>query len=185
MKSEEFAELLPEVYRRTRRDGGPLDALLGVMEAFHDPAERQLERVDETLDPHRAPPEFVAYLAGWVDLDWLFREPTRRGAPVQAESALLTSDLGRLRSLVAAAAELSHWRGTKRGLLHFMELATGLDGFEVEEDGGGDGSRPYHMTVRAPPGARRWRAVLERVVRMEKPAHMTHELVVREPEPEG
>lgn len=186
MRRGEIAELLPEVYRRALGDGGPLDVLLEIMEAYQHPAARWRDRIDEILDPHRAPPEFVAYLAGWVDLDWLFREPTRRGHPVQEGSPLLTSDLGRLRLLVARASELARWRGTKRGLLRFLELATGLEGFEVVEDRGPgkEGRGSHHITVRAPPEASPWRPVIDRVIRAEKPAHLTHDLTIREPETE-
>lgn len=186
MKKEEIARLLPEIYRRTREEGGVLDALLAVMESFHDPVEQELEGLAETLDPHRTSDEFVPFLAGWVDLDRLFREPADRRRTVREQSPLLTTDLGRLRVLVSAASELSRWRGTKRGLVRFMELATGLEGFRVEEHGGPDEpeGRPYHITVRAPAEAERWRRVLERIVRMEKPAHVTHELVVDQPEEE-
>lgn len=186
MRQDEIARLLPEIYRRTRRGDGPLDAVLEVLEAFHDPAEQKLERLDEFLDPVRADDEFVPYLAGWVDLDRLFREEGAADGELRQRSPLISSDLGRLRALVRAAARLSQWRGTKRGLMSFMELATGVEGFEViEQEGGEEGGRPYHITVRAPPEADRWRSVLERIVATEKPAHVTHDLVIEEPEQEG
>ena len=40
-----------------------------------------------------------------------------------------------LRELIAAAAQLSQWRGTAQGLQRFLETATGIEGFELDEEG--------------------------------------------------
>jgi hypothetical protein len=83
-----------------------------------------------------------------------------------------------LRELIAAAAFLSQWRGTAKGLLRFLETATGVEGFEIEEharDANGQ-PQPFHILVRAPAEAERYRGLVERIIEAEKPAYVTYEL---------
>jgi phage tail-like protein len=176
MKREEIERLLPRVFRRTLRPGGPLFALLEVMEAMHEPSEAALRQLDAALDPRRAPDAFVPFLARWLDLDRLFeRRPAARGPRAAAP---LTTGLGRLRELVAAAARLSQWRGTARGLREFLETATGTPGFEIDEQvSQADGRpRPFHVRIRAPASTAAHRALIERIIEQEKPAAVTFEL---------
>jgi hypothetical protein len=115
-------------------------------------------------------------LARWLDLDRLFeRRPTGEDLPLRQ---LMPAGLGRLRELIAMAAELSKWRGTKRGLLLFLQTATGLQGFEVDEKVPGDDGlpRPFHLRVKVPPGGLELKGLIERIVSSEKPAYVTYEL---------
>jgi phage tail-like protein len=178
MKRKEIERLLPAVFQRTLREGNPLVALLEVMEALHEPSEAELERLDATLDPRRTSEEFVPFLARWVDLEWLLDKPPGRRAASSSLRNPITTGPGRLRELVAAAAHLSQWRGTAKGLLLFLETATGVQGFEVEEevskpDGG---TIPYHIHVRAPQSTASHKTLIERIIEMEKPAYVTYEL---------
>jgi phage tail-like protein len=184
MKREEIERLLPRVFRRTVRPGGPLLALLEVMEALHEPSEAALRRLDAALDPRRAPDAFVPFLAHWLDLDRLFEQrPAQGGAPATAP---ITTGLGRLREVVAAAARLSQWRGTARGLQAFLETATGTPGFAIDEQvSGADGRpRPFHVRIRAPAGTAVHRALIERIIEQEKPAAVTFELEFGQAGPE-
>lgn len=199
MRAADVERMLPGVFQQAAVPGQPLGALLQVMEALHQPAEEVLDRVDAYLDPRRAPDEFVTLLARWVDLDRLFREgaatraAAQRGASPAGGAGATARGNGdgevatgippaRLRLLVRAAARLSQWRGTRRGLREFLELATGVEGFDLREnvrsgDGtGGTVEAPYHLWVAAPAAAEPYRALVDRVVRSEKPAYMTHEL---------
>ena len=162
MRAEEILQLLPSVIRRAADDGSPLWALLGVMEGMHAPSERALAELDETCDPWRAEPRFIAYLARWLNLSELPLSP----------------DSSRLRALIAAAATLHQKRGTRIGLLTFLELATGLKGFEIEETVQGDDGRvlPFHIRVLAPAEATAHARLIDAVVRLEKPAHVTCEV---------
>jgi len=177
MKRREIEDLIPWVLRRTLQTGSPLAALLAAMEGLHEPSERVLERLDVALDPRRAGDAFVPYLARWVDLERLLEDETGRVEQVAGRPPLATG-LGYLRELVAAAAHLSQWRGTARGLLLFLETATGAKGFELDEQvPGPDGRvRPFHLCVRVPESAARYRSLIERIVQMEKPAYVTYEL---------
>lgn len=182
MKRREIEDLLPWVFRRTLQPGSPLAALLAIMEALHEPSERVLERIDVALDPRRTGDAFVPYLARWVDLERLLEDESGR-IEVVAGRPLLPTGLGYLRELVAAAAHLSQWRGTARGLLLFLETATGTKGFELDEQvPGPDGRpRPFHLRVRAPQSTARYRTLIERIIRMEKPAYVTYELELAVP----
>ncbi len=176
MKQAEIQALLPEIFQRTAREGGPLTLLLEVMEALHEPAEAVLAELDRYFDPYRAPDDFVPMLATWVDLGSLIREAPEAFPEAVVEP--LPTGIGRLRALVDAAAYLSQWRGTARGLLRFLETATGADGFVIDEAVADEQGqlRPYHLRVTAPAGTAPYRAMLEAIVELEKPAYVTYEL---------
>lgn len=175
MKSEAIARLLPEVFQRTYRPVTPLAALLDVMEDMQDPVERTLDDLDATFDPRRTTDAFVPFLAQWVDLDPIL---AAQGAPSAPPIPTLPSGHGRLRELVAAAAELARLRGTALGLQTFLEKATGYAGFVIEEGAGGSNgaSHPFHFTVRAPAESQQFEPLIRTVITMEKPAHATCEL---------
>ena len=184
MDSESIARLLPGVFQTALHPIAAgvvepdrrLSATLGVMETLHEPVETVLHDLDHYLDPRLARADFVPYLAGWVDLDWLLV-----AAPSEplATTPSLASGLGTLRELVAAAAELARWRGTARGLLRFLDTATGTPGFAIEENVSGDERtpRPFHLRIVAPAEAAVYRPLIERVIVAEKPAYATYELV--------
>lgn len=177
MKQSEIAALLPEIFRRTIQPDSPLDALLQVMEALHEPSEEVLATLDRFFDPYRTPERFVPFLATWVDLTPLLREVAEI---FEAEAPPpLSSGAGRLRELVALAAYLSQWRGTRHGLQRFLETATGIGGFEIDEQVVDEVTRqvrPYHIRIRAPQATAQFRPLLEKIVELEKPAYVTYEL---------
>lgn len=151
-------------------------ALLAVMEQMHAPAEEVLASLDMAFDPRRTPDAFVPFLATWVDLASLLRD-LPPSSPIDA----LSTGTGRLRELVAAAAYLSQWRGTRRGLLRFLETATGVTGFDVNETVVEDGRvAPYHLQITAPASVKPYRSLLERIIEMEKPAYVTYKLLFAE-----
>lgn len=166
MRSPDIQRLLPGVFQRTVQPASPLAALLEAMEALHAPSEAVLGTLESHFDPRRAPERFVPFLAHWVGMD----------LPV-------TTGLGRLRELVAAAVEISRWRGTARGLRLFLTTATGRTDFDVDESvPDEDGKpRPFHVRVRAPAEVSAHRLLLERIIEREKPAYVTYELLFRQP----
>ena len=175
MKRSEVERLLPAVFQRAAdRPDGPLNSLLQVMADLPQPSEDVLARIETYFDPRRAPDRFVPYLAQWVDLGWLLTEPAATDASAPRS---LPSGLGLLRELIAAAAYLAKWRGTKRGLLRFLQIATGLKGFDLAENVAANHQpRPYHLWVRAPKEAATYQAMLVRIIESEKPAYVTYEL---------
>ncbi|MDQ3896444.1 MAG: phage tail protein [Actinomycetota bacterium] len=175
MQRARIERLLPAVVQRTVFPGTPLAAVLSAMEALHARPEAALDDLPAAFDPYRAPDRFVPFLAQWVDLDRLVVFDA-------AGESTVPTGRGHLRNLVAVAAELSRWRGTARGLVRMLEVATGLAGFVVEEQTTWpDGRpRPYHLRVRAPAEASPYRAFVEHLVRSEKPAYVTAEVVFEE-----
>jgi phage tail-like protein len=176
MKQNEIEALLPEIFRRTILPGTLLDALLAVMEDLHQPSEAVLDDLDSFFDPYRAPEPFVRFLADWVDLTRLLREAHEIFEP---DAPPLPSGSGRLRELVSLAAHLSQWRGTRYGLQRFLETATGVDGFEIDEqpmDRSTGEIRPFHIQIRAPQATQHFQPMLEKIIEMEKPAYVTYTL---------
>ncbi|MGH9879962.1 MAG: phage tail protein [Pyrinomonadaceae bacterium] len=183
MQQSEIRQLLPEIFQRTLREGNPLTALLGVMEALHAPSEAVLDRLDAMFNPRRTTDPFVPFLAYWVDLDRLFEEEPTGKWQVGFSRHPMTSGLGRLRELIATAAYLSQWRGTKKGLLLFLQTATGSEDFNIDEqvpDKNGE-PRPFHIKVTAPAESAPHEHLIERIIELEKPAYVTYELVFAPP----
>jgi phage tail-like protein len=179
MKQTEIASLLPGIFQRTLRPNSVLATLLAIMESMHAPSEDVLQHLDGFFDPYRTPDHFVAYLSGWVDLERLLAETPEERA-MTAVSPLPTG-LGRLRELVAAAAYLSQWRGTKKGLQRFLETAIGIPGFEIDEHVIEAGRpKPFHIHIRAPQGSAPYRVIIERIIEQEKPAYVTYDLEIAE-----
>jgi phage tail-like protein len=177
MERDEIIRLLPEVYQRTLVDGSPLASLLDVMAGLIAPAEVLLDHLDDVFSPYRTPDECLAMLASWMDLA-RFLAPGA-GESVDGRGALISSGDGHLRNVVATALTLSQWRGTNTGLCHFLETATGLGGFRIDDrvaDGAG-GVRPFHIRIAAPAAAAGHEALIRRIARQEKPAYVTYELV--------
>jgi phage tail-like protein len=174
MKQSEIAQLFPAVFQRTLHAGNPLTALLEIMETLQAADEAVLARVDAIFDPRRTFDRFVPYLAYWVDLTRLFDNP---GSDDPFAGGTIASGLGRLRELIASAAYLSQWRGTKKGLLLFLQTATGLTDFEIMENVDfAEKPRQFHLGVRGPREAAPYRELIERIVELEKPAYVTYEL---------
>jgi phage tail-like protein len=177
MKKEQIKRLLPAVFQSAVEPGNPLSAILDVMEMMHGASESALDSLDANFDPYRAPDAFVPYLASWVDLEGLLDVPRSSG-----ESSLpipsLSTGLGRLRELTAAAVTLSQWRGTPAGLCQFLEKATGATGFSVDERVAGDDGKikPFHIRIGIPKELVKNRILIERIVELEKPAYVTYEL---------
>ena len=174
MKSADIDRLLPGVFQQTLEDDhGPLRALLNVMEDLHEPVEGRLQAVDAIFDPYRTPDAFVAFLSGWLDLDYLLIQ-----GPPAAGGYVLPSGIGNLRELIRAGSDLMRWRGTAGGLLRFLETATGVTGFHIEDqvpDAAGL-PRPFHIRVDLPAEAEPYRSLIDVIVRAERPAHVTYEL---------
>jgi phage tail-like protein len=178
MKHEEIENLLPHVFQQTLRAGGPLKALLEVMELLHEPAEAVLAQLETYFNAYGTPDIFVPYLACWVDLDRFYPFYSAQPMEIQRTVDPISSGTGQLRELIAAAAYLSQWRGTAKGLKLFLETATGMNGFELLENVADENGnpRPFHIRIVAPPDAEAYIALIERIVKQEKPAYVSYEL---------
>ena len=175
MRSAEIARLLPWVFQRTLAPASPLDALLAAMEGLHAPSDEALSGIDRYFDPRRAPDNFVPFLARWVDLERVLVRPADRYYAAGAGEEPIQSGVGHLRELVASAAFLSRWRGTASGILRFLEVATGIGGFAVDEQ---VPDRPFFVRITMPKAAEPYEAMVRRIIELEKPAHLDYELTV-------
>jgi phage tail-like protein len=181
VRRSEIERLLPRIFQRTAVAGSPLYALLEVMEALHEPSEDVLRRLDSTLDPRRTAHDFVPFLARWVFLGRLLDGASPGGQPTDLY-ARWTTGPGRLRELVARAAELARLRGTTQGLLRFLETAIGIPGFEIDERVPGPHGQalPFHFLVRAPAAAAPHARLIRRIIEEEKPAYTTYDFTFQE-----
>lgn len=160
--------LLPANFRRAVLPGSPLAALLDVMEALHAPSEEVLAGLDRYFDSRRTPDRFVPTLARWLD-----QGPLLDRVGDELGEGEFPSGNGRLREVVALAAYFSRWRGTRRGMIAYLEVGTGVRGFDVVEHAGG---RPFHLRFIAPAAAEPYRTLVEAIIEQEKPAYTTYEL---------
>ena len=174
MKQEAIKLLMPAMFRLAAGKNTPLDAVFSVMEALHDQTETTLRKIDAVFDPLRTNERFVPYLAGWVDLDWVVRgDETAAG---YGQSAIPTEHF---RKLVSLAWYLSKWRGTAAGLKLFLETATGVEGFSIDERPIDNQGRiiPFHIEITVPEAAADRRHLVERIIENEKPAYVTYRIV--------
>jgi phage tail-like protein len=163
--------VLPEVFQASAGSSTPLRALAAAADDLQRPVFEVLDTIHHVVDPYRAPGNLVPYLSQWVDLDWLI---------IQSPDASGARHLGvasaRQRDLIANAADLSARRGTPAGMVRFLHLATGADGFEVEDVRG-----QFHVVVRVPAEAADQIDLVRRIVAAIKPAHITEEVVLAVP----
>src|ERR1019366_1972667 len=161
MKLTEILPLLPEVFQRGSLPGSPLLALLQTMEDMHAPSEQIIGNIERVFSARHTSEAFLFFLARWVDLDRLI-EPEKRSLRQQLPE--FPPGTGHLRELIASAAYLSRWRGTRKGLCLFLETATGIPGFQIDEGPADEHGipRPFHIRVNAPASAAGYRTMIER-----------------------
>lgn len=179
MNAREIAAFLPAVFREAITSDPTLQALLEAMAGLQDPVETRLADVRAIFNPLVTDERFTPMLARWVDLVWLYaNDDDDLGSMLQAgmDSSILP---GRLRVLIRASHILAAERGTAQGLVGFLEIATGVKGFFVEDAAGG--GMPFHFFVHVPRAAAAQAALIARIVNAEKPAHATWESVASEP----
>ncbi|GGI74013.1 hypothetical protein GCM10007973_08540 [Polymorphobacter multimanifer] len=168
MEPSRILHYLPENYQAAgARQDGPLLALLAAMDAMHEQVEALLQDIDTIVSPHAAPNDaLVLLMASWLGLDRYLdgtADSPGKGTPS------FRAGTRQLRLLEAETARLGRARGTRGALTRQLELATGLTGFEINDDDG----RPCHLDVRAPAAARPLAKLVERIIEGERPAHAT------------
>ena len=139
------------------------------MASFVTPLEDRMRSLDVLYDAERTEARFVEFLAQCVNLGWA------HDAGIEQSN---------LRRLIANSRELSLFRGTVEGLRRFLEIATGIAGFEIyegaqQETASGICFRPFHLRVLYPAQAAAQANMIARIVEHEKPAYMTFEVEER------
>lgn len=149
-----YLELLPGIYH----DSDFIARFLLIFEHILSPIERTVGNSADYLDPGLTPADFVPWLGSWLGVVVDVRVPEERR-----------------RELVRQAPELYRWRGTKRGLAHYLRLYTGVEP-EISEPGlseiAANRALAFRFTVRlhVPRGQQVARALVETIIDSEKPA---------------
>ncbi len=105
MAQSSYLEFLPAFYR----DNEFMGQFLMIFESILKPIENTVNNIPLYFDPRISPEELLPWLGSWLDL-----------------ALDATLPLSRRRQLVASAAELYRWRGTKRGLIEYLRICTGV-----------------------------------------------------------
>jgi len=129
-----------------------------VFETILGPIERTVANIPYLFDPHLVPREMLPWLGSWLGLALDERWPEERR-----------------RELLASAARLYAWRGTRRGLSEFIRLYTGVTPEIIEPtptEVSANRDLAFRVTVRLrpPAGVVIDREILERIIDAEKPA---------------
>ncbi len=178
---------LPALYA----DNDLMARFLMLFESFWAPIERQIEHLPYYFDSKLTPPDFLPWLASWLDLALDPRWPEERR-----------------RELIRSAVRLYRMRGTRRGLRIFLKLYTGVEPQITEHRAKnfilgagallgpgvalGEGNKPHTFTVvmRLPPieeseeegeehvahQERDRRQIIRDIIEAEKPAHTDYTL---------
>lgn len=164
-RKSSYLECLPAIYS----DDDFMGRFLLVFEEIMGPIERIADNRHHYFDTRLAPPDMLPWLAQWVGLvlDERWSEERRR-------------------QLIRAAVELYSWRGTKRGLREMIRLYTGCEA-KIDEPGlkargrskkAAENAHRFRVTLDVPKDASVDRAMVERIIEMEKPAHTEFELIM-------
>ena len=180
-----YLNFLPALYQEVDFIG----RFLKIFEETFEPAVQSMDALWAYLDPLTAPAAMLPFLAHWVA--W----------PMNPRWSLT-----RQRYLIRQAVELYRWRGTRRGLRHYLHLYTDLPlddhipqeadkhicieeifgrGFvlgetHLSEDSMLGGGRPYHFVVRLRPDRPEQidEGLVRHIIEQEKPAFCTYELTI-------
>jgi len=150
-----YMQYLPPIYQ----EHPFLGRFLLSFEQILTPIEQMVDNFNLYLDPHTTPAYFLDYLAFWLGLTLDEKWP-----------------LEKRRQVIAEAAELYRRRGTRWSLSRHLEIYTGVAP-EIREPE----KQPHHFVVvlRLPRGANVDRAIVERIIQANKPAHTTYQLDIQ------
>lgn len=149
-----YLDFLPGIYQ----ESDFLGRFLLIFEHILSPIERSVANISHFFDADITPEDFVPWLGSWLGVVVDARIPEERR-----------------RELVRAAPELYRWRGTKRGLRHYLLLYTGVEP-EITEPSlseiASNRNQAFRFTVRLrlPAGVQVQRAFIESIIDAEKPA---------------
>jgi len=180
VKKEKISSLLPEIFQITEKlcdsekKKSPLTAFLSVMESMHIDSEDILANLDKYFDPSRTKNQFIPFLLKWVDLDWILNNESEK----KDNFSLIKTE--NLRQLVSNAWYLSKWRGSAKGLIMFLETATGVQGFKIDENVYNSNLKEisFHIKVLVPEKAKKLIHIIELIIEKEKPAYVTSEIAI-------
>lgn len=149
-----YLDYLPGVYH----DNEFMARFLLIFEHILSPIERTVGNIADYFDPGLTPEDFVPWLGSWLGIVVDVRVPEERR-----------------RELVRQAPELYRWRGTKRGLAHYLRVYTGFEPEIIEptlSEIASNRNQAFRFTVRitVPLGQELQRSFVESIIDAEKPA---------------
>ncbi len=157
-----YLQYLPGMYHGNEF----LGRFLLIFEHIFSPVRRTVGNAPHYFDPAVTPSEVLAWLGSWLGLvvDERWPERTRR-------------------ELIANAASLFAWRGTRRGLTEFVRLYAGVSPVITEpsrEELEADPSRAFTFDIllQLPPGGSIDEQLLRQVIETEKPAWAAYRLTI-------
>lgn len=167
-----YLEYLPAIYQ----DDTVMEQLLLLFESIMAPVEHTVDSIASYFDPLVTPEHLLPWLASWLDLAL---DPT------------WTED--RRRELLKSAVELYRWQGTRRGLIEYIRIYTGVvpeiqeytPGMVLDSDTRmgsgaqlGGGVDWYHFTVILPidKNSKIDDSKVRAIIDAQKPAHSTYSL---------
>lgn len=145
-----YLDYLPPIYE----DDAFLGQFLLAFEGVFTPIEQMVDNFDLYLDPHTAPEFFLDQLAAWIGLTLDEKWPSEQR-----------------RALLAEAAELYRRRGTRWSLSRHLEIYAGVTPDITEPE---DQPHHFYVELRAPRGQHVNRATIDRIIRVNTPAHATY-----------
>lgn len=164
MKPDEIAKLLPYTFQATlKNEHNPLHGFIEAMSQLHEPTELAYANLHGYFNPYQTPDNFLPFLARMVNVHQ-FLSPY---------PPYLASGIHNLRNLIARAIPLASERGTASGLEQFLEVASGVRGFRVLESR----RKAFHLEVKIPAEASKYTRLIHEIMRYERPAYTTYELV--------
>lgn len=151
-----YLQYLPAIYQ----DSDFLGRFLRIFEDLIVPVEDILQEIPFYFNPRLAPPGFLPWLASWIDLVLDENWPEERR-----------------RELIQRGTDLYRWRGTRRGLLAYLNIYAGVEPELVEHLTAKAGG-PFRFTVvlRVPDPSAVDEARIRSIIEAEKPAHTQYEL---------
>lgn len=161
-----YMELLPAPYQTDAASF--LNRFLLIFESVLSPLDRTIGQLPRYLDPQVVPETMLPWLASWLALVLNERWP-----------------IAARRELLAAAADLYRWRGTRRGLSAYLQIYTGVAPTILEPGiiagATRDTALPAHtfrVLLTLPPQSHVERELVEAIIESEKPAHTTYTLEI-------
>ena len=143
-----------------------LHRFLLIFEATLDPLEKMIDQIHHYFDPLLVPEPLLIWLGSWV------------GVAIDENITIRQQ-----RELVKCAWMLYLWRGTRRGMLEYLRIYTGVTPLIIEP-GQADvaANLPPHVfavILNVPEPEKLNRVLIERIIDAQKPAHTSYVLQIR------
>jgi len=182
MTETQIEKILPGVIQRSLATSPILQSILSVMLSMRNPIERELNTIEKNFDPLQCPEASLPFLSSWAGLERIFDPRSLEALNKNEYQQPIASGSGHLRELLRSTKELSQWRGTNKGLVIFLEMATGIKGYSIQENILDENGQimSFHFNLSIPLEAQPLLDLIKRITESEKPAYVTYEITLIE-----